>query len=142
MNAPDNALGLFAKQEKTRATAAVAKNKVASLERDRHVALLGDGDIKTVLAIDDQIARHRRLVNLCHDRLAALARPLSGPEADALGLGAKYHPITRMVLEQGSGALDPDAQARVLHVPIIARTEGEAAAAAMLAKLDAAAKAA
>jgi len=137
MSAPDNSLDLFAKQERARAAVVTAKAKIASLERDRFAALHGDDEIDAVLAIDDEITRQRRIVNLCHDRLAALARPLSGPEQTALGLNTKYHPITGLAVEDGAGAWAPDRQAREIHIPIIAKRDGDAAAAAMLAKLDA-----
>jgi hypothetical protein len=137
MNAPDLSRGIFEKQERARTTAASAKAKIATLERDRFAALHGDDEIDAVLRIDDEIARHRRIVNLCHDRLAALARPLSGPEQTALGLNTKYHEITGLPIEDGAGAWAPDRQARELHIPIIAKRDGEAAAAAVLAKLDA-----
>jgi hypothetical protein len=83
------------------------------------------------------LALARRIVNLCHDRLTALVRPLSGPEQTALGLNTKYHPLTKLPLEDGAGAWAPERQARELHIPIIAKRDGEAAAAAVLAKLDA-----
>ena len=54
------------------------------------------------------------------------------------GSDAKRHEITGMILEQGSGALSPDEQAWRVHLPEIARTQGQAAAQAMLARLDAA----
>jgi hypothetical protein len=62
---------------------------------------------------------------------------LSPMEKLVFGQGAKRHPITGMVLEQGSGALSPDLQARVIHLVEIARNEGQAAADAMRIKLDA-----
>jgi|SRR5580704_1215241 dihydropteroate synthase len=52
------------------------------------------------------------------------------------GSGAKRHEITGMILEQGSGALSPDEQARIVHLPHIALTEGIDAARAMLVRLD------
>jgi len=138
MPAPDIGRDLFTRQERTRRAAASAKAKIATLERNRFVALLGDDEIDAVLAIDDEIARQRRIVNLCHDRIVALAQPLSGPEQTALGLNSKYHPITGMAVEDGAGAWAPDRQAREIHLPIISKRDGEAVAAAMLAKLDAA----
>jgi hypothetical protein len=57
------------------------------------------------------------------------------------GSDAKRHEITGMVLEQGSGALPPDDQARRVHLPIVALTQGQAAADAMLIKLNAAIRA-
>jgi hypothetical protein len=56
------------------------------------------------------------------------------------GPDVKLHPITRRPLENGSGALPPDDQARHVHVPHILKTHGIAAARAVLAKLDAAMK--
>ena len=67
-----------------------------------------------------------------------MATPLNEIEKAICGADAKRHPITGMVLEQGSGALSPDEQARRVHLPEIARTQGQAAAQAMLARLDAA----
>jgi hypothetical protein len=64
--------------------------------------------------------------------------PLTIPEKITFGHNAKRHPITGLVLEQGSGCLSPDDQARIVHLPYIAQTEGVEAARAMLTKLDAA----
>lgn len=64
--------------------------------------------------------------------------PLHPTEQAVFGVDAKRHPITGMVLEQGSGALTPDEQARRVHLPHIAATQGRAAADAMLIKLTAA----
>jgi hypothetical protein len=61
---------------------------------------------------------------------------LSPMEALVFGQNAKRHPITDMILEQGNGALPPDEQARIIHLPRIAATQGPAIAAAMLAKLN------
>jgi len=46
-----------------------------------------------------------------------------------------------MILEQGSGALSPDDQARRVHLPYIASTQGAAVADAMLIKINAAIRA-
>jgi hypothetical protein len=137
MNAPDTGRGMFARQEAIRAATTKAKSKIATLERDRHIALLGDSDIEAVVAIDDQIAHQRRVFAACQDRATALSRPLSGPEQTALGLNQKYHPVTGMAVEDGAGSWAPDRQAREIHIPLIAKRDGEAVAAAMLAKLDA-----
>jgi hypothetical protein len=142
MSAPDIGRNIFEKQERTRGAAASAKAKIATLERDRFAALLSDSDMEAVLAIDDQIAHQRRIMAACDARAAALSRPLSPDELSALGLNTKYHAITGMAVEDGAGAWAPDRQARELHIPIIAKRDGDKAAAAMLAKLDAAAKAA
>jgi hypothetical protein len=70
---------------------------------------------------------------------AAKSNPaLSKTERHVFGADATLHPITGMVLEQGSGALSPDEQARRVHVPQIASTDGIDAARAILLKLDAA----
>lgn len=138
MSAPaDVGRSLFARQERPRKLAAAAKSRIAALERDRHAALLSDSDIEAVLAIDDQIAHQRRIMAACEARTAALSRPLSGEEQTALGLNTKYHGVTGMALEDGLGAWAPDRQAREIHLPIIAKRDGEAVAAAMLAKLAA-----
>jgi ethanolamine ammonia-lyase small subunit len=141
MNAPDSGRGLFARQEAARAALARAKSRIPALERDRYAALLGDSDIEAVVAIDEQIAHQRRVLTACQDRVTALSRPLSSDELSALGLNSKYHPITGMVLEDGLGAWAPDRQAREIHLPIIAKRDGEAVAAAMLKKINAAAAA-
>jgi hypothetical protein len=57
------------------------------------------------------------------------------------GSDAKRHEITGMILEQGSGALSPDDQARRVHLPYIASTQGAAVADAMLIKINAAIRA-
>jgi hypothetical protein len=56
------------------------------------------------------------------------------------GNNAERHPITGLPIELGSGALSPDEQARRVHLPYIARTQGISVAEAMLIDLDAAAK--
>jgi len=48
----------------------------------------------------------------------------------------RRHEITGMVLEDGSGAWSDDDQAYRIHVPYIRQTQGDAAADAMLAKLN------
>ena len=70
-----------------------------------------------------------------------MATLLNEIEKAIYGVDAKRHQITGMVLEQGSGAWPPDMQARHIHLPEIARTQGTAAAKAMLVELDAAAAA-
>ena len=57
------------------------------------------------------------------------------------GTHAKRHHITGLPLEMGSGALPPDEQARRIQFPQIAATQGQAAADAMLVKLNGAASA-
>lgn len=64
--------------------------------------------------------------------------PLTIPEQIAFGVDARRHKVTGLVLEQGSGCLSDDDQARLVHLPEIARTEGVEAARAMQIKLDAA----
>ena len=56
------------------------------------------------------------------------------------GSDAERHPITGLPIELGSGALPPDEQARRVHLPYIARTQGISVAEAMLVELDAATK--
>ena len=56
------------------------------------------------------------------------------------GSNAKRHEITGLPIELGSGALPPDEQARRVHLPYIARTQGISVAEAMLVELDAAAE--
>jgi hypothetical protein len=65
-----------------------------------------------------------------------MTHPLHPTEQAVFGADAKRHEITGMILEQGSGALPPDEQARRVHLPYIARTQGVAVAEAMLIKLD------
>jgi hypothetical protein len=60
---------------------------------------------------------------------------LSLPEAIVFGNDAQLHPITKMPLEQGSGAHSPRDQAFLVHLPEIARLHGKAAADAMRQKL-------
>lgn len=52
------------------------------------------------------------------------------------GSEAKRHEITGMILEQGSGALSPDDQARRVHLPYIASTQGASVADALLIKIN------
>ena len=59
-------------------------------------------------------------------------------EKAVFGSDAKRHEITGMILEQGSGALPADEQARRVHLPYIASTQGAAVAADLLNKLNAA----
>jgi hypothetical protein len=69
-----------------------------------------------------------------------MTHSLSLTEQACFGADAVRHPLTGLVIEQGSGALPPDEQARRIHLPYIARTQGVAAAEAILIKLDAAAR--
>lgn len=66
-----------------------------------------------------------------------MTHPLHPNEQAVFG-DAKRHPITDMILEQGSGALSPYDQAVRVHLPQIAATQGIEVAAAMRIKLDAA----
>jgi hypothetical protein len=66
--------------------------------------------------------------------------PLHPIEQAVFGSDASRHPITLMPLEQGIGALPLDEQARRIHLPYIARTQGLAVAEAMLIKLNAEAR--
>ena len=63
---------------------------------------------------------------------------LTPMEKLVFGQNARLHPITKLPLESGSGCLPDDLQARLVHLPVIAREQGQAAAQAMLALLDAA----
>ena len=66
---------------------------------------------------------------------------LHGSEAAVFGIeSSDHHPVTHMPLEQGIGALTPDLQALNVHCMTIERQHGKAAADAMRAKLQAAAK--
>jgi hypothetical protein len=60
---------------------------------------------------------------------------LSTPEKQVFGADAERHPITGYVIEKGYGALSPRAQAYDVHLPLIAKLEGQAAAAAMRQRL-------
>lgn len=62
---------------------------------------------------------------------------LSVTERHVFGPDARRHPLLGFVIEQGSGALPVDEQARQ-YVQIIEHTEGKAAADAMRVKLAAA----
>jgi hypothetical protein len=63
------------------------------------------------------------------------SRKLTPVEILVYSADAKIHPVTNMVLEQGSGALSADQQAAVIHVAEIERTQGKAAADAVRQKL-------
>jgi hypothetical protein len=62
---------------------------------------------------------------------------LSREQQQVFGVDAVLHEVTGLPLEMGSGALPPDDQARLIHLQVIHATKGPAAAAAMLAKLNA-----
>lgn len=64
---------------------------------------------------------------------------LTPMEKLVFGQNARLHPITTLPLESGSGCLSDDLQARVCHLPVIAREQGQAAAQAILALLNKAA---
>jgi hypothetical protein len=51
------------------------------------------------------------------------------------GHDVKFHEVTGEPLQQGSGCLPPDEQALTIHLPLIAKRDGMAAAQAMHAKL-------
>ena len=55
-------------------------------------------------------------------------RKLGPTEIHVYGADAKIHPITGMVIEQGSGALPDEVQAAVVHVAEIERQFGKEAA--------------
>jgi hypothetical protein len=63
-------------------------------------------------------------------------RKLSPTEVHQYGADAKIHEITGEVIEQGSGALDPDMQAALVHVLEIERREGKEAADEVRRRLD------
>jgi hypothetical protein len=69
-----------------------------------------------------------------------MTHSLSPSEKAVFGADARRHEITGLVLEQGSGCLPDDIQARVLHIPLVAATQGKDVAAAMLIRLDAASR--
>ena len=69
-----------------------------------------------------------------------MTHSLSPTEQAVFGSDAVRHPVTGLPLEQGSGALGPDEQARRVHLPYILRTQGPAAAQAVALKLDAEAR--
>jgi len=56
-------------------------------------------------------------------------------EQQIFGVDTRRHPVTGMVLEQGSGCLSPDEQALRVHLPEILRTQGRAAWEAAYCKL-------
>jgi hypothetical protein len=62
-------------------------------------------------------------------------RPPTRVERTVFGHGVALHVVTEMPLENGVGALSPDQQALLQHVPIIAQEQGQAAAAAMYQKI-------
>lgn len=51
------------------------------------------------------------------------------------GCDARIHPVTQMVLEQGSGSLPDDQQVLYVHLPHIEQTQGKAVADGMRKKL-------
>jgi hypothetical protein len=51
------------------------------------------------------------------------------------GVDIRFHPITKMPLESGSGCLPDDEQALQIHLPHILKTQGITAARAMYARL-------
>jgi hypothetical protein len=51
------------------------------------------------------------------------------------GRDVRFHPVTNLPLQQGSGALPDDEQALKIHLPLVAQRDGLAAAQAMHAKL-------
>jgi hypothetical protein len=57
--------------------------------------------------------------------------------ADVLthGIDVRFHPMTKLPLENGSGALPDDEQAFQIHLPHILRRDGIDAARAMYARL-------
>ena len=73
-----NALTIFsgtsdeAKKAKVELERAGANARIAELERDRPTALLGDGGIEAVRAIDRQLEEQRRTITICNERLALI----------------------------------------------------------------------
>jgi hypothetical protein len=51
------------------------------------------------------------------------------------GIDIRFHPLTKLPLEDGSRALPDDEQALQIHIPHILKTQGIAAARAMCARL-------
>jgi hypothetical protein len=66
------------------------------------------------------------------------SHPLSVTERHVFGTDARRHPVLGFVIEQGSGAHPPDVQAE-LYMRGVERDDGPEAAAALRAKLHAAA---
>ena len=64
--------------------------------------------------------------------------PLTRVEKLVYGEDGVRHPISGYCIERGYGALSPDLQAEMLHLPAIERAEGKAAADAIRRKLQAA----
>jgi hypothetical protein len=62
---------------------------------------------------------------------------LTAHEAQVFGAHARLHPISRLPLELGAGALSADEQFLRQHLPTIRRERGDAAAKAMFAKFQA-----
>ena len=52
------------------------------------------------------------------------------------GIDIRFHPITKLPLQNGSGALPDNEQAMRTHLPLIFQTQGRAAYEAMKAKLE------
>jgi hypothetical protein len=62
-------------------------------------------------------------------------RPPTRIEKRVFGDDVQLHVVTEMPLENGVGALAPDQQALLQHVPIIAEQQGQAAANEMHKKI-------
>ena len=60
-----------------------------------------------------------------------ITHPLSPIEQAVFGSDARRHPVTRMILEGGSGSLNALDQALRIHLPEIERTRGKDVADAM-----------
>jgi hypothetical protein len=52
------------------------------------------------------------------------------------GIDIRFHPTTKLPLQNGSGAMPDDEQAWRTHLPLILQTQGRAAYEAMKAKLE------
>jgi len=61
-----------AKKAKAESERARANARIAELERDRPTALLGDGGIEAVRAIDRQLEEQHRAITICNERLALI----------------------------------------------------------------------
>ena len=69
-------------------------------------------------------------------RLQDIKHKSQSEEERVFGSDAKRHPVTKMLLQQGSGRMPDSWQARNLHIPYIRDTQGDKQAELMLLALD------
>jgi hypothetical protein len=70
-----------------------------------------------------------------NQRGASAADKVNRNTAAVFGHDVKFHEVTGEPLQQGSGSLPPDEQALTIHLPLIAKRDGVAAAQEVHVKL-------